>query len=228
MQKFIMKNNIEKVLRGDNTVFLNPIEANNIEKQLRKMNCEVHLFKLFAESEKIILYQKEFHLTLFEIKSATLLTHQQILGSLFSHQLKEEMFGDIVIGDHYYIVVLDQIKEYMLRQFRKVGNVRIELIERPLNIVSNFQLSYQDIFLNVTSLRIDTVIARIIPTSRSISKGMIEDEKVFVNYRVLKNTNYILKENDIFSVRGIGKFKFIEVSYVSKNNKYHIFIKKYK
>ena len=54
-----------------------------------------------------------------------------------------------------------------------------------------------------------------------------EGYKVIVNYNICSNKNYILNDNDIFSIRGIGKFKYICVNYVKTNGKMSILIKKY-
>lgn len=56
---------------------------------------------------------------------------------------------------------------------------------------------------------------------------MINLKKVVLNYQILKNKNYILKENDIFSIRRVGKFKLKQILSKTKNNKYIIKIDKY-
>lgn len=225
MEIYSLKNNIEKVLRGQNTSFLNPIDTKYVINYLNRKNQNYKIFRLFDEAEKLIVYKNKVNITLFEIKTSDILTHKEILGTLFSHNLSEDTFGDIIISDKYYIVVLESLKNYMLFNFNKIGKKRIELIEKNLEEVKDFKPSFKDININAASLRIDNVISKLIPTSRTISNELIFSSKVMVNYQTIKSKTYSLKEEDIFSIKGIGKFKLEKIT--SKNNKYNLLIKKY-
>ena len=227
MDKFSLKNQVEKVLRGENSNFLNPIDANYVINNVKK-KTNYTVFKLFDETEKLIVYTKDLNITLFEIKTSSVLTHKEILGSLFSHNLSDDTFGDIVIYDNkYYIVVLNKVKEYLKTNYKTIGNKKIELIEKELTEVNDYKLKFREYKFNVSSLRIDNILSKLIPTSRNISKQYKMDKKINLNYSILKNTNYILKENDIFGIRGVGKFKLISINKSSKNDKYSVSINKY-
>ena len=78
----------------------------------------------------------------------------------------------------------------------------------------------------VPSLRIDAVISKIINTSRSNSVDLIKNKCVILNYSILKNDSTILKENDIFSIRKYGKYKFSKV--VKNTKKDNIIIEYFK
>lgn len=225
MEIYSLKNNVEKVLRGENTSFLNPIDTKYVTNCLERTNQNYKIFKLFEDTEKLIVYKDRLDITLFEIKTMDLLSHKEILGSLFSHNLSDDTFGDIIISDKYYIVVLDKIKKYMILNFNSIGKKKIELIEKNLDEVKNFKLNFKDVNINVNSLRLDNIISKLIPTSRTISNELVCSNKVILNYQIIKNKTYILKENDIFSIRGIGKFKLEKI--VFKNNKFNLLIKKY-
>ncbi len=227
MEKFSLNNQIEKVLRGENTCFLNPIDTRYIINILNKMSYPHNVFYLFSDTEKLLVYKDNVDITLFEIKCSDSLTHREILGSLFSHNLKEEVFSDIIIDNNkYFVAVLNKIKDYMICNFNKIGSKKIELIERDISEVENYHYKYKSINIQVSSLRIDGIISKLIPTSRKISQDYIDNQKVIMNYQVLKNKNYSIKENDIFSIRGIGKFKVLEFN-LNKNNKYQVIINKY-
>lgn len=229
MERFSLNNQIEKVLRDENTSFLNPIDTKYVVNSLKKLNCDYKVFYLFPKTEKLIVYKNNLNISLFQIKCKEKLSHREILGSLFSHNLSEEVFGDIIImnNDNYYMVVLDKIKKYLLTNFNKVGNKKVELLECELELVSNFSPEFKEIQFQVSSLRIDAVISKLISTSRTISNEIISSQKVIVNYNLLKNKNYVLKEKDIFSVRGVGKFKLLKINSMSKNGKFKIIINQY-
>ena len=228
MDKFSLNNQVEKVIRGDNSNFLNPVDTRFVINHIKKDINNYKVFKLFDDAEKLIVYTNKLNITLYEIKTNSNLTHREILGALFSHNICEDSFGDIIINnDKYYIVVLNTIKDYMINNFITIGNKKVKLLEVDLDIVNDYKLNYLDINLNVSSLRIDNIISRLIPTSRSNSNLMIKNKKVIVNYNLCTNSNYILKDNDIFSIRGIGKFKYIGIDYIKSNGKKSILIKKY-
>lgn len=227
MDKFSLKNQIEKLYRDENTNFLNNIEVRYIINSIKKNINDYKVFKLYEESEKNIVYINNLDITLYEIKTNDKLSHKEILGSLFSHNLNEDTFGDIIVSDKYYIVVLNKIANYLENNFDKVGNKKVKLIRRELDEVSDYRINFIDISINVSSLRIDNIISKLIPTSRVMSNKYIKEKKVIVNYSILSNQNYSLKENDVFSIRGVGKFKYIGINKVNKNNKYNILIKKY-
>lgn len=227
MKNFQLDNNLEKVLRKEATNFLNPIDIRYLEHRLNKMNQTYQTFKLFEEAEKLIIYKDTLDISLLEIKSQQSLTHQEVLGSLFSHHLEEDIFGDIIISDKYYIVVKDKIKDYLLMNYKNIGKKKVTLEERELSTVKDYQPFFRKINLVVSSLRIDNIVSKLIKTSRSLALEMIHFKKITLNYQLLKNKNYLLKEGDIFSIRGIGKFKLESLNQSTKTKKYQIIIKKY-
>ena len=228
MEKYSLKNQIEKIKRNENSVFLNQLDANYVINTLKKENIKFNIFKPYEDAEKQIIYQDKLNITLLEIKCREKITHREILGALFSNNLNEYVYGDIIIdNDKYYIIILDKIKKDFLYNFNKIGNNLITLEETNLEKVKDYKPSFKEITLQVSSLRIDNIIAKLIPTSRSISNEMINLKKVVLNYQILKNKNYILKENDIFSIRRVGKFKLKQLLSKTKNNKYIIKIDKY-
>ena len=228
MEKYSLKNQIEKIKRNENSVFLNQLDANYVINTLKKENIKFNIFKPYEDAEKQIIYQDKLNITLIEIKCREKITHREILGALFSNNLNEYVYGDIIIdNDKYYIIILDKIKKDFLYNFNKIGNNLITLEETNLEKVKDYKPSFKEITLQVSSLRIDNIIAKLIPTSRSISNEMINLKKVVLNYQILKNKNYILKENDIFSIRRVGKFKLKQILSKTKNNKYIIKIDKY-
>jgi len=66
---------------------------------------------------------------------------------------------------------------------------------------------------------LDSLIALAFRTSRSSITGLIAGEKVFVNARLVTSNSYMLKPDDIVSVRGYGKFKVKEQGGISKKGR---------
>lgn len=228
MDKFSLDNQVERVIRGDNSYFLNPIDTRYLVNHIKKHINDYHIFKLFDDAEKLIVYRDKLDITLFEIKTSSNLEHREILGALFSHNLSDTSFGDIIISNgRYFIVVLNILKDYMKNNFISIGKKKVKLVEVDLSLVKDYKLNYIDINISVSSIRLDNVISKLIPTSRSNCCNLIKDKKIIVNYNLCTNKNYTLNDNDIFSIRGVGKFKYIGVNYIKTNGKMSILIKKY-
>lgn len=226
MEKWKIQSNIEKIERGGSTNFLNKKDIYTITKILDKRNVKYQVFIPYEDAEKQVIYVNNKNVTLYLMKTKEKLTHPKILGTLFSLSLVEDCFGDIIIDkDHYYIMIVDKIKKYMETNFIKVGKIKVSLEERDFSEIEDYQLSYQERKLSISSLRIDNVVAKLIPTSRKKAIEEISNQRVTINYELLKNNNYIVKENDIFSIRGVGKFKV--VSTTNTNEKYILILYKY-
>ena len=109
-----------------------------------------------------------------------------------------------------------------------IKNSHIELIEKPLEFLENYKKEFDSIEIIASSNRIDTVIARLIQTSRQNISDKIKNKEIILNYDILKNNSYFLKENDVFSIRRYGKFQYIGIKKQTKHKNYIIECKKYK
>lgn len=225
---YIIEKNLNKLNHNQPTFFLDPKQQQELKKKLKKNTYKV--FKPYIDSEKNIFYiNEEPSVILYEIKTKIPLEHREILGTLFSLNITSELFGDIIItNNHYYIYILENIAPYIKTNLLKIKNSHIELIERPIEILKNYTREYEYIEFISSSTRIDTVIARLIHTSRPNILQKIKDKEIILNYNILKNNSYLLKENDIFSIKGYGKFQYIGIKKETKNKNYIIECKKYK
>lgn len=144
-------------------------------------------------------------------KFADKLSHRDFLGSLMGLGIKREVVGDIIINDNTgYIFCLESIAEYICRNLTKVKHTNIKCTavdELPNNIAD----SAEDKEIIVASTRIDTVISGVYNLSRNAAKEYFINRKVFVNSSLCENFSYTLKNRDIISVRGKGRFIFNEI-----------------
>lgn len=223
-----IEKNLNRLYRKEATFFLDPKEQLELAKKLKKEPYQI--YKPYPDSEKNIFYIKEEpKVILYEIKSKIPLEHREILGTLFSLNITSELFGDIVItNNHYYIYVLESIAPYIKNNLLLVKNSRIELIEVPLETLKEYHKEYETIEIIASSTRIDTVISRLIQTSRPNIIEKIKNKEIILNYDILKNNSYQLKENDIFSIRRYGKYQYIGIKKETKSKNYIIECKKYK
>ena len=223
-----IEKNLNRLYRKEATFFLDPKEQLELARKLKKESYQI--YKPYPDSEKNIYYIKEEpKVILYEIKSKVPLEHREILGTLFSLNITSELFGDIVItNNHYYIYVLENIAPYIKNNLLMIKNTHIELIEVPLDTLKDYHKEFETIEIIASSTRIDTVISRLIQTSRTNVIEKIKNKEIILNYEILKNNSYQLKENDTFSVRSYGKYQYIGIKKETKSKNYIIECKKYK
>ena len=224
---YLVQKNLTKLNNGQHTGFLDPKELDEVKRKLEKNSYSIYY--PYKDSEKNIIYnKKEPNVLLYEIKSKVELRHQDILGTMYSLNISPELFGDILlIEGRYYIYILDAVRNYFESNFLMVKNSYIELEQIDLECLVDFERNYEIFEIIVSSNRIDTVVSSICHISRSNISDMIKNKEIILNYDYLKDGSYKLKENDVFSIKRVGKFVYNGVLKNTKSNHYIIEIKKY-
>ena len=210
------------------TYFLNPSELNNLKSKLKKN--EYNIYYPYKDSEKNIVYKNCIpEVILYEIKSKQNLRHQDILGTIFSLNIASDLFGDILIIDNrYYIYILPILRNYFESNFNCIKNSKVDLEKIDINSLYDYEREYEQIELIVSSTRVDTIISSIIHTSRSEISNLIGKKNIMLNYEYLSNVDYRLKENDVFSIKKYGKYKFIGTKKKTKKDNLIVELFKYK
>lgn len=161
-------------------------------------------------------------------KFADKLSHRDFLGALMNLGIKRELLGDIIIDNNCgYLFCLEKIGAYIADNLTKVKHtaIKAELME-SLPTLSAAQPEEQELI--VASLRLDVLIAAVYKLSRKDASLLFQQGKVFVNSRQTTNSSYMAKENDIFSVRGFGKFQYISPIRTTKKDRMVVELKIYK
>lgn len=222
-----INNAVEKIKTGKNTQFLDGRELKIVTGKLKKN--EYNVYYPYKDSEKVMLYTgKVPKVKLFKIYTVENIRHQDILGSLFALNIDSSYFGDIVLyNDYYYVFVSEDLALYIKDNLKMVGSKKVSLEEVDLSVLDNYERNYEEQEIIVSSLRIDNIISGIINTSRKVALDKIKNKEVVVNYDVMNKNSYILKENDIFSIRRYGKYKFVGIVKSTKKNNFIIRYLKY-
>ena len=219
--------NVEKLKRGWYTGFI-PFDMYLEIKKLLHQD-EYNVYYPYKDAEKIILYVDYIpKIHLYEIKSYEKLSHAMILGSLFGLNINPEMFGDIVsFNNKFYLYLLDEINDFVIRELEYVGREKVKLIEVETDFLNNYQREYEKIKMIVPSMRIDAITSKIALENRKGAQTLIKNGFVFVNGKVIEKYDYNVKENDIFSIRRFGKYRFKEIIGQTKKDNYIIIVEKY-
>jgi len=139
-------------------------------------------------------------------KFADELTHRDFLGALMSLGIRREVMGDIVIKENKgYLFCLESIAEYISDNFSQVKHtaVTVNRIDEPIVTAAALPDLSQIV---VASDRLDAIISAVYKLSRAESQMLLEQEKIFVNSRVVERATYELDDGDVVSVRGYGRF----------------------
>ncbi len=224
---YLIEKSINKLFQDGYTFFLNPRELKEVTNHLNKNSYSIYQF--YPDCEKKVLYQKEIpEIILYEISSPITLRHRDILGTLFSLGINEHLFGDIIIwNNHYYFYTFKYMNTFFEMELKKIGNTNIKLIEKDIHILCEYHPTYEELNIINSSLRIDSVIAKIIHTNRDTVKELIKEKKITYNYELLSNPTKNIQVNDTFSIRKFGKYKFVEIEGNTKKNNLILRINKY-
>ena len=199
---------VEKVLYSNSINFVEIKYLNRVKKELK--NVKYNIYEPFSGATKIILYNKMPNIKIYEIISSNDLRHQDILGTLYSLNISDEMFGDVVIwNNRYFIIILSSIDNYIKSNLTSIKNSKVDLIEKDPYYLKDYKQEYEECIIIVPSIRVDVIVSKIINSSRSNALVKIKNGDIYLNYELLTKPTYMLKENDIFSIRKYGKYKFL-------------------
>lgn len=216
--------------------FLTPPEAETIYNRFPKDICPITFFGGFADAERTVAAfgeneaKEDFPITCIKIisKGSKELSHRDYLGTVLSLGIKREMIGDIVITDEgAYLFALDEIAYYISDNLFKISNTGVVCTvvseDEEIEIKRNFE-TYDS---TVSSLRLDSVTASCIKKARSTSAELIQRGLVLLNYKEATSLSAPIKDGDIVTVRGFGKFLVKTDGYVTKKGRIHIEINKF-
>ncbi len=135
--------------------------------------------------------------------------HRDILGSLMGLSIKRGMIGDIIKDgntDDYYFLCVDNISDFILNELTSIKRSNVILKKTRLKEAA-LKREFKEKQITVSSLRLDSIVSAVLNISRGNSSDLISSGKVFLNGEETLNNSKQIKDSDIISVRGWGKFK---------------------
>ena len=182
----------------------------------------ISLFGGMEDAERVMVrfgnpqelgYEQEFPILCLhsyppQKKFAEELTHRDFLGALMNLGIERSLLGDILVQDREaWIFCNESIAPFLLENLTRVRhtNMNCEILQELPEICKR-QLETQE--FTVASERIDAVVSRLYNIARSIGTGLFNTDKVWVNGRLMEKPTYVLKPDDVVSVRGFGKFVY--------------------
>ena len=155
------------------------------------------------------------------------LTHRDYLGAVLNLGIDRSQIGDIVVdGTAAFLFCKTPVKELICQELRQVRRTMVRVEETNGNGIG-VSIKREAIRGSVSSVRLDAVIAQVFPGSRSSLSAVIQSGKVFVNGKMTVSNGYHLKEGDIISVRGMGRFLYRGETGTTKKGRIVIELEKY-
>lgn len=165
----------------------------------------------------------------FTYRKEDKLNHRDFLGSFMGLMLKRETIGDIVVAEGItQAAVMEVAAKDIVSSLSKIGRTGVKISDKRDFELSISELQqFREISGTVASLRLDCVTALAANVSREKASAFIKADRVDVNHFTVTSVSQELKEGDILSIRGYGRFILSAVNGLTRKNRIHIILKKY-
>jgi len=194
-------------------------------------DCERQMVRL--GSEELMGYEEPFPIRCIKAepgqqKFADQLSHRDVLGALMNLGVERSTIGDILLCDNVaYIFCVEKMAGYLVNELTQIRRTPVHCnITEELPDISILR-KIEEMRVQVSSVRLDAVISKVYNLSRGDSLELFRAKRVFVDGKLCENSSYGLKEGEIVSVRGFGKFKYLSQGGVSKKGKINVTVGKY-
>lgn len=212
--------------------------------------------QIVALIPEALIFAKEFtvyfpfeciQITPSNIKFAEELNHRDYLGTFISTGIDRSKLGDIIVNENVcYCMCSSSISKYLLDEISRIRHTTVnaklheELFKQDFsyNLSDEFiyhpdynelssTINFIDIDKTVSSFRLDSIVAAAISKSRNTASELIREKNVIVNGFCQISKDYVLKQSDVISIRGFGKYIFFDSGGKTSKNRFHVTLKKY-
>ena len=223
----------------DITVFGNNFYTPNIwrffQKNFNDAYFRVDSYGGFKDCERRMIsfnniYDSPYPIKLLKIESSSKfdnLCHRDYLGAVLGLGIRRNKIGDLLLkGNACYLTVCEEITEFLADNLNLVGKApcKVTILENNFeDLVPNFK---QEIIL-VQSLRIDSIVSKLIGISRSKAQSIIEEGMVLLDYNKVKDKSKEVEIEGRITIKGHGKYILDEIIGNSKSGKFKVLVRKY-
>lgn len=205
------------------------------ENEINIKGLKIESFGAFKESERRMIsfnniYNTNFPIRILEIKNSskfTKITHRDYLGSILSLGIERDKIGDLIVKDDIcYVAVYEEIADYIIMNLKSIGKTPCKITE-VFEGIEKIAHEFKEETILISSIRMDSIIAKLTNKSRGVAQKMIEEGLVLINYNINRDKSFEVKKDDRITIRKYGKYIIGDCTGRSKSGKYKINIKKY-
>lgn len=229
------------------TDFLNLAQQDLINKFLKKTKFEnYYFFGGVGEAERkvLILYPEKLTeemarknhskiMSIIKIKVPIELEneydHRNYLGAIMKIGIDREKIGDISVKRNgAEIIIKNEVQNFLMQNLGTLTRFSSsEIISESIDNLTKIETQKIELSEIVASLRLDNIVSALARTSRNKAVEMLEQERVFLNFKCETKASKQVNVGDIITIRGKGRFEFKEISGNTKKGRYIIKIEKY-
>lgn len=231
----------------ESTDFLNLYEQELVQKLLQRLHFENYYFfggSEISERKVAIFYPEKLTKEMCEKNHKNIMSiirielpkeledeynHSTYLGAIMKLGLEREKVGDIFAKTTSAdIIVKNEIVKFLMQNLSSLTRFeKSQIEEKNIEELSNTEVNKIEMSAIVASLRLDNIVTVLAKTSRSKAVDIIDQERVFVNFKLETKASKQVNEGDVITIRGKGRFEFKEISGNTKKGRYVIKIDKY-
>ena len=143
--------------------------------------------------------------------------------------VEREKIGDISVKSKgAEIVIKNEVQKFLMQNLGTLTRFSSAEIEaKKIEYLKEIEAQKVEITEIVASLRLDNIVASLARTSRSKAIDILEQERVFLNFKNETKSSKQVKVGDVITIRGKGRFVFKEISGNTKKGRYVIKIDKF-
>ncbi len=177
-------------------------------------------------------YEEPFPITILRVaplmeKYADALTHRDFLGAILNLGIERRVIGDILTdGTKAYVMCDERMADYIMENLTRVKHTSVS-VRAVETLPDALAPKLSPLEVQVSSDRIDAVIAQVHHLSRSQAQELLRTGQVFVNGRSVGSPSYELHEEDQVSVRHAGKFIYMGPVRTTRKGKLCVRIERY-
>ncbi len=222
-----------------NTDFLDLRQISILEKLFKQLHNENHIcFGGYKNAERklVIFFSDKFESNIIQKNYNQIMsiiqiilpnelknkyTHKDYLSGLMKIGIKREKIGDIVVYENGAdIIILNEISKYVITNLKELtrfskSNIELKQIEN----IHEVQIKKEEINITVSSLRLDNIVSELARTSRTKVEEIISSGRIFLNFENEYKCTKLIKQGDIITIRGKGRFEINSIIGNTKKGK---------
>lgn len=158
-------------------------------------------------------------------------THRDYLGSILGLGLERACLGDLLLDaaqNRAFAVTQEDKADFICIELREAGNCPVQAQRCDALPAELCQQQPHELHqATVASLRADSVLAAMMHTSRTLASAAIAAGRVEINHVPLHSAHEPVYENDLFTVRGSGRYRLQGIGGKSKKDRIFIIFYQY-
>lgn len=220
--------------------FLNLNELHIFRQEIPKLYSGYEIFGGYELSERQMIafipdafcYAWNYPIACLEItpvnqKFAEELSHRDVLGTLMGLGIERGRLGDILVdGGNIHVFCHEKVAGYLQEQVSRIRHTTVQARQvQPDGLQLEPKVEICEGI--VSSNRLDGIVACLCKISRGQASQMIRSGKVFLNHREVVQVSRECKEQELISIRSVGRFRFLGCQGETRKGKVRIRYEKY-